>query len=109
MNTKNEFELCAARLRTLADPDRLRIVDCLFRGPINVSELAEFLSEDIVKVSHHLGVLRNAEVVQAEKKGRFMIYSLHPEVLASRKTNDGDGKRCIDLGCCKVDLVCLQR
>ena len=36
----------------------------------------------MVKVSHHLGVLRSANVVQTHKEGKFVIYALHPEIPA---------------------------
>ena len=63
MRSENDYQKCAARLKALADPDRLRIVNCLLCGPKNVSELADEMSVGIVKVSHHLRVLRYAEVV----------------------------------------------
>ncbi|GAA4430053.1 MULTISPECIES: ArsR/SmtB family transcription factor [Bremerella] len=108
MKKRSDYELCAGRLRALADPDRLRIVECLFDGSINVSELSDRLMEDIVKVSHHLGVLRQAEVVQSEKQGRFVIYSLHPDVKKAKKNRTKEEPRMINLGCCTVDLVCSK-
>ncbi|MFN3150428.1 ArsR/SmtB family transcription factor [Bremerella sp.] len=104
MKKKREYELCAGRLKALADPDRLRIVEQLFTGPTNVSDLSETLGEEIVKVSHHLGVLRHAEVVQTEKQGRFVIYSLHPDVAAVGKGESIAQARRIDFGCCSVEL-----
>ncbi|HWA99946.1 MAG TPA: metalloregulator ArsR/SmtB family transcription factor [Pirellulales bacterium] len=102
MKTTNEFESCAQRLKALADGDRLRIVAFLFGGPRNVGQVAEALDEDIVKVSHHLGVLKRAGLVQAAKHGRFVTYSLEPEVTARNK---GPQPTAIDLGCCKLDLA----
>lgn len=98
MKTLSEFESCAQRLKALADPERLRIVNCLFAGPRNVGDLAAQLNDEIVKVSHHLGILRNANLVQAAKEGRFVIYSLHPDVAAAASG------RQIDLGCCRLEL-----
>ncbi|QDU73230.1 HTH-type transcriptional regulator NmtR [Bremerella volcania] len=106
MKKKREYELCAGRLKALADPDRLRIVEHLFSGPMNVSQLSEALGEEIVKVSHHLGVLRHADVVQTEKQGRFVIYSLHPDVAAVGKDESMAQVRRIDFGCCSFDLDC---
>ena len=100
MKSLNEFEHCAQRLKALADPERLRIVNCLFGGPRNVGDLAAQLSDEIVKVSHHLGILRNANLVQATKEGRFVVYALHPDVAAMPVAN----RRQIDLGCCRLDL-----
>ncbi len=100
MKKKQDFENCAERLKAIADSERLRIVLQLFEGERNVSDLADELGEEIVKVSHHLGVLRHAGVVQAEKQGRFVVYRLHPDVVVA-----GDAaNRRIDFGCCCVDL-----
>lgn len=104
MKKRVEYELCATRLKALADPDRLRIVEQLFQGAMNVSELSEALGEEIVKVSHHLGVLRHAEVVQSQKQGRFVIYQLHPDVVACGKESTPNSSRRIDFGCCSFDL-----
>ncbi len=107
MKQKRDFELCAGRLKALADPDRLRIVQQLFSGPMNVSDISDMLGEEIVKISHHLGVLRHAEVVQTQKQGRYVIYSLHADVAAAGNSQSlGQDKR-IDFGCCSVDLPTL--
>lgn len=104
MKKKREYELCAGRLKALADPDRLRIVEQLFSGPMNVSDLSKALDEEIVKVSHHLGVLRHADLVQTEKQGRFVIYSLAPDVAAESQSESMTQARRIDFGCCSVNL-----
>ena len=104
MKKKLDYQLCATRLKALADPDRLRIVELLFQGAMNVSELSEHMGEEIVKVSHHLGVLRHAEVVQCQKQGRFVIYQLHPDVVACGQDETDKQARRIDFGCCSFDL-----
>ncbi len=68
---------CAERLKALADPDRLRIVQLLRGGPRNVSEIAGELNADLANVSHHLQVLKEAKVVKSEKQGKEMHYSLN--------------------------------
>jgi DNA-binding transcriptional ArsR family regulator len=100
MRTDDDYQLCASRLKALADPDRLRIVTCLLAGSKNVSQLAQALGEDLVKVSHHLGVLRHAGVVQTERDGKFVIYRLDPKIAGE---SSGDVKT-LDLGCCRLDL-----
>ena len=97
MKTPADYDRCAERLKALADPNRLRLVQCLFAGPSTVSNLCDLLGIEIVNVSHHLGVLRNAGLVQAEREGRHMIYSL-PADIAGKKTGQ------IDLGCCCFQL-----
>lgn len=104
METPAEFEACAQRLKAVADPDRLKLLSLLFQGPSNVGDLADRLKVDIVKVSHHLGVLRHAGIVQTEKQGRFVIYRLHPAVVPALPSARGGPLPQIDFGCCKVDL-----
>jgi ArsR family transcriptional regulator len=91
---------CARLLRALADPERLRIVHCLRGGPMNVSEVAAALDVPIVNVSHHLGVLRQAGLVQDEKQGRFVLYRLHPDVFHREK----GAAEHLDLGCCRLEI-----
>lgn len=102
MNNATEFEQCARRLKALADAERLKIVMALFGGPKNVGELVSELDDELVRVSHHLGVLRNAGLVQADKQGRFVVYSLHADVAAAVRA--ADDARNLDLGCCRLDL-----
>lgn len=101
MKEPSEFEQCAQRLKALAEAERLRIVTCLLDGPANVGQIAQQLGEEIVKVSHHLGVLRHAGVVDAQKQGRFVIYRLHPDVHVKQGS---DGSSQIEFGCCRLDL-----
>lgn len=93
---------CARVLKALADRDRLRIVQCLQAGPKNVSELADLLGQGLANVSHHLGVLRHAGLVLDRKQGKYVVYSLHPNVF--RPGADGSSGDCLDLGCCRLEL-----
>lgn len=103
MKDAAEFDACARQLKALADPERLRIIQILITGMRNVSELSHELGDEIVKVSHHLGVLRNAGLVTAEKQGRFVNYALHPSVRTKVAADR------IDLGCCCLDLNNSQK
>ena len=98
---------CARMLRALADPERLRIITCLREGPRNVSELAGLLNAEVVNVSHHLGVLRHAGVVCDEKRGRFVVYRLHPDVFHP----DGDQRAAehLDFGCCRLEMPRVRK
>lgn len=92
---------CARALRALADPDRLKLVQCLRQGPHTVTELAERLQSSIARISHHLAVLRHAHLVCDEKRGKFVLYTLAPDVFRSE---DGQAPTAADLGCCRLDL-----
>jgi len=102
MNEPLQPERCARVLRALADPERLRIIHCLRAGARNVSELAALLGAEVVNVSHHLGVLRHAGLVQDEKQGRFVVYRLHPDVF--RGSDHSKDAEHLDLGCCRLEL-----
>jgi ArsR family transcriptional regulator, nickel/cobalt-responsive transcriptional repressor len=99
-NPKHAKE-CADRLQALAEPNRIRIIDCLLTGEKNVTQLAKALGVEIVNVSHHLGVLRQAGLVEDKKDGRFVIYSLNDSVF---KTS-GSKAPSVELGWCKVEIT----
>jgi DNA-binding transcriptional ArsR family regulator len=91
---------CARMLKATADPERLRIIQCLRKGPRNVGEIATELGDEVVNVSHHLGVLRTAGIVRDERQGRFVVYQLHPDVFQpSPASNDH-----LDFGCCRLEI-----
>lgn len=92
---------CAEQLKALSEPIRLRIVNALRAGPKSVGELAESLEAETVTVSHHLGILRNARLVQTERKGRFILYSLHESIF---KPGTARGFEHLDLGCCRLEM-----
>jgi DNA-binding transcriptional ArsR family regulator len=97
-----ESDRCAEMLRALADPVRLRIIDALRAAPKCVSELSETLDLEVVTVSHHLGILHSAGILEREKKGRFKVYRLREGLLGP--ANSGLGKQHIDLGCCRLEI-----
>lgn len=102
MKKPEEFQWCAERLKALADPERLRILTVLLTGPRNVSALADELDDAIVKVSHHLGVLRHSGIVRTTKHGRHVEYAVAPDVFAV--ANVSDEGSYLDLGCCRLEL-----
>ena len=93
---------CARRLKALADPERLKIIQLLQSGPKNVSTLSDLLGADIANVSHHLGVLRHAGLVRNEKQGRFVLYSLAPQFF--RPEGENGAADHLDLGCCRIEM-----
>jgi DNA-binding transcriptional ArsR family regulator len=103
MHSPRDYENCATRLKALADPERLKIVTSLLRGEKSVSSLADELNLPIDNVSHHLRVLRAARLVQTQRQGKFVIYSLAEDVVASNLNSHVS--KTIDLGCCQLDLV----
>jgi ArsR family transcriptional regulator, arsenate/arsenite/antimonite-responsive transcriptional repressor len=70
-------EELAATFRALADPTRVAIVNRLASGePCCVCDLTASFELSQPTVSHHLRVLRDAGLVQAERRGTFAYYVL---------------------------------
>ncbi|HKB01925.1 MAG TPA: metalloregulator ArsR/SmtB family transcription factor [Gemmataceae bacterium] len=100
MTDATEAQKCADLLQAIGEKNRIRIIECLWDGAKNVSELAKLLKIEIVNVSHHLGVLKSARLVQHEKKGRYVVYSLAPEYF----TGDNGKAGSMDLGWCHLTV-----
>ena len=79
-------EVCSAMLQGLGEPTRIQIIDILRGGSRHVTEISRLMEEEVVNVSHHLGVLRDTGLVVTRKDGRFVIYSLHPRYFRSDAT-----------------------
>ncbi len=62
--------------QALADPLRLVMLQHLMEGPATVSELQSLTGESQSKVSNHLALLRERDLVRATREGRQIIYSL---------------------------------
>jgi ArsR family transcriptional regulator len=63
-------------LTTVAEPTRLRILNCLAAAPLFVSDLQAVLGLPQPTVSRHLQVLRRAEVVRDTPIAQFVLYRL---------------------------------
>ena len=63
-------------IKAMAHPSRLFIVDELSKQERCVHELTEMVGADVSTVSKHLSVLKNAGIVQDEKRGAQVYYSL---------------------------------
>lgn len=71
-------------LSALADPTRLRIVNMLagYDEPLCVCDITSQFDLGQPTISHHLKVLRDAQLVDWEKRGLWVYYSLRSEALA---------------------------
>ena len=66
-------------LLLLAEPTRLRIVNCLAAAPLFVSDLQTVLDLPQPTVSRHLTVLKKARLVRDTPIAQFVLYRLRPE------------------------------
>ncbi len=76
----------AEALRLLADPTRLRILECLMGGLQCNCTIKESLGLPMNLISHHLKLLKEAGLVRAERDpsdARWIYYEIDPQELAS--------------------------
>ncbi len=71
--------------KALCDPNRVALLSRLAkcRRPCGVSELTGCCGVDISVVSRHLAMLRDAGILQAEKRGKEVYYSVRCEEVVS--------------------------
>src|SRR5579885_339615 len=66
--------------KAIADPTRRRILKFLRGGEHTAGELATFTRASPSALSHHLTVLKLADLVRVERRGQFQVYSLNTTV-----------------------------
>jgi len=72
-------DLIARRFRAIAEPTRIRLLDCLRDGEASVNELAEHTGASQQNVSKHLTVLADAGIVGRRKDGNRVQYRIVDE------------------------------
>ena len=89
---------CVAKLKVVADPTRLAVLEILMQGPKQVGEIAKQLRVEQSLLSHHLKTLRDAKLVESQRQAQAVIYQL-----AATTTKHVSGKS-INLGCCQISF-----
>ncbi len=74
---------CLSRLfSSISDPTRIRIVYALTENErLNVTDLATYTGLSVSAISHQLRLLRDRALLQAQREGRSVYYSLADEHL----------------------------
>ena len=67
--------------QALSDPTRRQILRMLSQGDLNAGEIAAAFTLSKPSISHHLNMLRQADLVLSRRQGQMIIYSLHTTVL----------------------------
>jgi DNA-binding transcriptional ArsR family regulator len=67
--------------KALSDPTRRRVLGLLREKPMTAGELAEHFEVSKPTMSAHFSVLREADLIDAEKVGRVITYHLRMSVL----------------------------
>ena len=67
--------------KALSDPTRRKVLQLLQAGPIGAGELADMFDVSKPTMSAHFAVLQEADLVEAERSGRSIVYRLKMSVL----------------------------
>jgi ArsR family transcriptional regulator len=80
---REQAQRLAAIAKAIADPVRLQLVDVLRKhaGKVCVCELVPLFDLAQPTVSHHLRVLREAGLIESEKRGLWAYYYVLPGTL----------------------------
>jgi DNA-binding transcriptional ArsR family regulator len=88
----------AGMLAAVGEPTRMMILYRLAQGPHHVGQLATALGVPMVNMSHHLGVMRQAGLLDDEKDGRRVVYRFRPEIYTPGNGADPDVLATLTLG-----------
>ncbi len=64
-------------IQALSDPTRRKILDMLKKQDLTAGEIADEFHISKPSISHHLDILKRANLVASEKEGQFITYSLN--------------------------------
>ncbi|HCN11193.1 MAG TPA: transcriptional regulator [Chryseobacterium sp.] len=67
--------------KALNDETRRRIIELLKEQDMDAGEIAEKFKISKPSISHHLDILKRADLITSEKRGQHIIYSLNTSIL----------------------------
>ena len=68
-------------LRALADPTRREILNLLKAGRMSAGDIAGHFAMSDAAVSRHLSVLKDADLIEDDRDGKYIFYELNTSVL----------------------------
>jgi Predicted transcriptional regulators len=68
-------------LQALSEPNRRRIIDLLKKKEMAVSEIGKNLEITMPTLSHHLDILKRADLISSRRDGQQIFYSLNLSIL----------------------------
>ena len=68
-------------LKALSDPIRREILNMLKPGPLSAGEITDHFDVTAASISRHLSVLKEADLIRDQRKGKFIYYQLNASVL----------------------------
>ncbi len=67
--------------KALSDPTRRRIIELLRNGKMSAGEISDHFQMTGASISHHLSILKNANLVTDDKQGKYIYYELNLSVV----------------------------
>ena len=63
------------------DETRREILELLKVKDLSAGEIADYFNISKPSISHHLDILKRADLISSEKKGQYVIYSLNTTIM----------------------------
>ena len=68
-------------LKALADPTRREILNLLKKGRLSAGEITEHFDITAAAISRHLSLLKEADLIEDTREGKYIFYTLNASVL----------------------------
>ena len=72
--------MLAETFKAMGDETRREILHLLRSGSMTAGEIAAHFAMSAATVSHHLSVLKSAELITDERRGKYILYTLNASV-----------------------------
>lgn len=70
-----------AIFKALNDVTRREILELLKEKDLTAGDIAAYFDISKPSISHHLDILKRADLIASEKKGQFVIYSINTTIM----------------------------
>ncbi|MCF8366892.1 MAG: metalloregulator ArsR/SmtB family transcription factor [Bacteroidales bacterium] len=77
----DKLEAAASKLRAIAHPMRIAVIDLLHDRELSVTEIYKRLNIEQASASHHLNILKSKGVLNSKRNGKKIYYSLKSQTL----------------------------
>jgi len=67
--------------KALSDPTRRKILQLLKERDMSAGDIADHFNISKPSISHHLNILKQAQLVQDERHGQSIVYSINMSVM----------------------------
>ncbi|MEG2908807.1 MAG: autorepressor SdpR family transcription factor [Erysipelotrichaceae bacterium] len=71
----------AGTWKALSDPTRRDIIELLKSGKMSAGDISAHFNSSNATISHHLSILKQADLIRDEKDGKYIYYDLNTSVI----------------------------